>query len=193
MRIRLSIVVPLILLFVGCSGGNKEIQRVLDSPIDVESQVDEDVDLSGYTTWSWLMTETNVAGAQAEIKDPQVRSRIVDAVQGEMFKRGFVLAEDQSDLVMNFHVAIKNIDQNYIDAYYEGRYTPSYREGSGSKKGEWTEGTLILLLFDADTRQMIWRASAQTEVTADAPTVERDKRIQRIVSAMFEKLPAKTR
>ena len=194
---RWILVMLLVGVAAGCSSPSQEARRIIDSPIDARSELDPGVDMKDYTLWRWL-PNPNLDAVDAELKDPEIRQMIGNAIQGEMFSRGYRYSEESPDMIMNFHIAIKKIDEKYIDDVYNGEYLPDYRtDFSGPKKAakEWDEGTLLFMLFDAKTGKMIWRGSVQAEVTPESldivPMKERQKRIEKAVRMMFQDFPRK--
>ena len=193
---RVFLVVILVGILAGCSGQSGDTKRILNSPIDSESELDPSADMGSYATWNWL-PNPNLAALEAELKDPRVRSLIGAAVQSEMFMRGFRIDENSPDMIMNFHLATQRIDQDYINEAYDGTYLPDYRtDFEGSKNKAWDEGSIVFLIFDAKTGQMIWRGSAKAEVTdekamSQVTMQEREERINKVVKMMFKNLPKK--
>ena len=50
---RILIIIALVTV-VGCTSKEKEIQRIIDSPLTVESFAQEGVDFKKYSTWNWV-------------------------------------------------------------------------------------------------------------------------------------------
>lgn len=48
------------------------------------------------------------------------------------------------------------------------------------------KGSLIVYVFENKTGDIVWRSAAQVSVTFDAPVEERKKRIERVLSEMFQ-------
>lgn len=180
-----------LLLLTGCSTPNQEIKRIVDSPIAIDSQTSDDVDFGRFSTWSWLpVTSMNALGlSSGDPGDAETRAVIQDAVEAQLFKRGYRRVETAPDLVMNFYLAVDRISQDQI-----GEYIPEYRVGVTGKdaKKAWSEGTLIIFAFDARTRQLAWRGSAQAEAHEEGlPMPEREKRLGRAIEAMMQTFPAR--
>ena len=187
----------LVALFVfgaGCTSSVEKEKAVLETPIVVKSKLDESANFGGYETWSWVRLSP---GAQIDprLDDPAIKSMVADAVDREMFAHGYrrVEMEASPDLILNVHVTLADINQQYIQEHYNGSYYPEYGIEIGGEKlsDEWTEGTTMVLLFDGQTRQAVWGASAQSVAFPDlAPDVRR-QRIDKLARLLMESLPAR--
>ena len=195
MSTRNLFILVMVILFAACSPVSREADRVLQSPIDIESTVSDETNFSQFTTWSWIPGAEHIR-IDRRLEDADTPSRIAAMVESHMYSRGFKRTDTAPDLVMNFHLAINDIDESTIEEFYSGGDMPKYRANfSGPKKveKEWKEGSLILFMFDTKTGQLVWQASAQAEVTLEeVPQDIRDKRLKAIVDEMFEKLPKKS-
>ncbi len=187
-------VVVLALVAAGCTSSAEKGQKALESPIVVKAKTDPAADFSKYKTWSWVPLNPS-AQVDPRLDDPEIKAMLRDAVQSEMFSRGYehVDLNGTPDLVLNIHFALKDIDDNFINEHYDGKYYPEYRTEIGGEKlsDSWTEGTLVFLLFDAGTRQAVWGGGAQAEVFPDLPAEVREQRINKAAKLIMESLPAR--
>lgn len=187
-------VVLLALALAGCGSGNKEINRIMESPIAYNSHLSPFVDLSQYRTWDWvspLVDETVLDRAQIE---PGLRQAAESAINDRMTDRGYRRVASSPDLVINYHVAGRDIDEDYIREMYNGKYYPKYRvnfSGPRSAKKKWQEGSILIFIFDPDSGEMIWRSSATAEVTDEAPLDRRIERLNTAIKMVFTSLPGK--
>jgi hypothetical protein len=111
-----------------------------------------------------------------------------------MKDRGFGRAVSSPDMVINYHVAGKDIDSDYIRQMYDGKYYPRYRtnfDGPQGAKSKWQEGSIIIFAFDPATGDVLWRSSAMAEVTDEAPLDRRVERLNEAIKMMFTSLPGK--
>jgi hypothetical protein len=187
-------VVILAIVAAGCTSSAEKAQNALESPIVVKAKTDPAADFSKYKTWSWVPLNP-AAQIDPRLDDPEVKSMIRDAVEREMFTRGYerVDINGTPDLVLNVHFAFKDLDDKYIKEHYDGKYYPEYRtEVAGEKLSDtWTEGTLVFLLFDAGTRQAVWGGGGQAEVFPDLAPDVRKQRIDKAAKLIMESLPAR--
>jgi hypothetical protein len=188
-----GLLIVLLVGFVAGCGQSKEVKRILDSPIVVETTVEDEADFSKYETWTWLELP---AGAELDpaIDNPEFLGNVDNAVEREMYTRGYRKNKAAPDLLVNGHAVFEEIDQSYIAEHYNGSYYPEYQtnisEGDAQKK-KWQEGSILLFVFDARTRQLVYQASAQAEVTDMKNTTpeQRKERVDKAISKMMESFP----
>ena len=184
MRPYICFVVLLLLVIGGCGSGNKEINRIMESPISYNSHLSPFIDLSQYRTWDWLSPLLDDSSLDLLRIEPALRQTVEEAVGARMTDRGYKRVAFSPDLVINYHVVGKDIDEDYIRKMYDGKYYPKYRmnfSGPRSAKKRWQEGSILIFIFDPASGEMIWRSSATAEVTDDAPL---DRRIERVNKAI---------
>jgi hypothetical protein len=186
--------VALAAVAAGCTSGAEKTKAVVESPVAVKSKTDDRADFGAYKTWSWVKLQP---GAQIDprLDDPEIKDMITDAVDREMFQHGYqrVGMDESPDLIMSVHVALNDIDDQYIQEHYNGQYYPEYKTQIGGQKlaDQWTEGSMMIILFDAKTREAVWGAGGQAEVFPDlAPDVRR-QRINKIASLLLASLPSR--
>jgi hypothetical protein len=73
--------------------------------------------------------------------------------------------------------------QNYIGDRAHGTYTTI------SDIQPYSEGTLLIDVVDAASKQLVWQASAITEVDPGMDAEARDRHIRQIVRAMLAPFP----
>jgi hypothetical protein len=178
----------------GCGSKNKEIDRIIESPIDYHSHLSPHADMSRYITWDWLSPLVDDGALEKLQVEEGVRLAIESAVDVRMNDRGFRRVGSSPDMVLDYHVAGKDIDAAYIRQVYDGKYDPKYRknfDGPRRAKSEWQEGSIILFAFDATSGEIVWRSSAKAEVTEEAPLDRRVERLNDAIKLMFTSLPGK--
>jgi hypothetical protein len=178
----------------GCgSSRDKEIQRILDSPITYNSHLSPWANMDDYRTWNWVPVP-KATTIDPRASDPKLRAEIEKAVAKHMTARGYANSPSSPDLQINYHVATQDINSDYIKKMYDGTYWPDYRmdfTGSGSARNEWQEGSLLIFLFDTKSQQMVWQSSATAEITDEAPEEKSAKRLNEAIKMMFTSLPGK--
>jgi hypothetical protein len=191
-KARRILVVGLILVAVGCGGSQKdEVQRIVDSPIDIQSSYEPGTDFRQYKTWNWIPAPQGIPSQPQGSMDPAFDQEIKEAVEGQMFSRGYRRVDSAYDLIANYHFAVEPLDMKMIDQMYGGQL-PDYVthiEGTDDQNLKWDQGTLIVFLFDAKNGQLVWRAAAQAEVTNKSSESQRQGRINKAVTMMLAKLP----
>jgi hypothetical protein len=144
----------------------------------VKTDYDHDANFSQYKTYSW----TGVKTQQAFWTD-----RIKDAVNAALAAKGWTQVPSDGDVAI---VAIGTTqNQQTLDTFYDGFGGWRWR-GFGdvtTTVEAYQEGTLVIDLFDASTKTLLWRGSS-SETVSDKP----DKNIKNLdkgVKKLFEHFP----
>lgn len=188
--------VGVLVLIAGCAGQKQEMERIANAPMRADYLLDEDAEFTGYTTWLMLPATTSGGGlADPRVKTAEFKQDLQDAVQAEMFARGYQRIETgMPDLAVNFMLAVDTIDPKTVGSQFPD-YQMDLTESEAAMTKVWQQGTLVLFFFDTKTQQMIFRAAVQTEVNLDLerPRADRQKRIGAAVKLMMESFPARRR
>jgi hypothetical protein len=125
------------------------------------------------------------------------RGRIQTAVANVLIDRGYNLNMDDPDFFVVYHLAIEEkMDLEVINNYYGYPYAGSYAStwgptiyGQEVQQREWDQGTLLLDILDGESKQLVWRGSAQAEVYPQTDPNERQKRINSAVKKVLDEFP----
>ena len=139
-------------------------------------------DFGKYKTYSWEKVQT---------KDPLVIDRIKNAVNASLRAKGLTQVESGGDLALVAIEMTKN--QSTLNTFYDN-FGGGWRWGGGfgtstTTVDNYTVGTLVLDLFDAKTKQLVWRGSASDTLSSNS-----DKNIKSLdkgVQKMLEHFPPK--
>ena len=186
---KVALIMVALIAIVGCTSKQKEIQRIVDSPLTVESFAQEGVDFKTYNTWNWVPAPQTPMDKNS--REAWIDETIKGAFEDEMFSRGYRRVDSAYDLIANYHLAVEQIDENYINTYYGGQY-PEYKmdmKGDKDDKQTWQEGTLIFFVFDSRSGQLVWQASVQAEVTGESSREQSEARVKKATKMMFEHSP----
>jgi hypothetical protein len=163
-------------LLAGCASG----------PV-VHTDRDPAAAFSGYRTFAWKQ--------QPSISNPLLKQRVVAAVEGQLGSKGWRLVpEADADVVLVGNVSAR--DEQSIQAFYEGAAWQDWGwRGYGDpalglrriELRNYRIGTLVLDMFDAKTRQAVWRATA--EGTVPSSDAQREKDALAAVGKMFSGFP----
>jgi hypothetical protein len=134
-----------------------------------------------YKTYMWIK--------QPNVSDPILKQRIVDVINAQLQAKGFRQVNEGADLGVAAHMATQ--EQKTLNTFYD-RFGGGWRWGGGFGSATTTvstyeEGTLIVDLFDASTKQAIWRGTA-TEGISDNPE-KQSKNIEKAAEKLFAKFP----
>src|SRR6202007_3031361 len=154
----------------------------------VKTDFDHQANFSRYKTYSWQ--EIKPANSLWD-------ARIKNAVDAQLAAKGGTQVASGGDVAV---VAIKTTQtQRSLPTFYEGLCgVCGWRRFGGGGFGEATtteqdykEGTLVIDLYDAKTKQLIWRGSAEDMVSNKAE--KNEKNLDKGVAKMFKKFPHKAK
>jgi hypothetical protein len=149
---------------------------------DVKTDYDRDTRFRQYKTYSWEKVQT---------EDSLWVDRIKEAVNASLTAKGLTPVESGGDVAI---VAIETTkDRHTLDTFYDGFGGDwGWRRGGGfgdttTTVEHYKVGTLVVDLFDAHTKNLIWRGSS-----SDTLSDKSDKNIKNLdkgVQKMFEHYP----
>jgi hypothetical protein len=150
----------------------------------VKTDYDRGANFSQYKTFFWEKVQT---------QDPLWVDRIKAAVNAILAAKGWTPAESGGDVAI---VAIEMTkDQQTLDTFYDGFGGGwGWRRFGGGGFGDATTttenykvGTLVVDLFDANTKKLVWRGSSSDTLSSnsDKNIKELDKGVQK----MFDHFP----
>ncbi len=158
---RMSMVAGVALLAAACGSG-----------ISTSTDYDPAVSFAGYSTYDWVDSEGAV--------DNITSSRIRQSVDAAMAARGFRKDTRNPDLAISYQVPTRERTSfNTINTGWGGGYGwGGWGMGMGSStttQYNWTEGSLILAMFDTDTKNMVWTGTATAELDENRTPQERQE------------------
>ena len=150
---------------------------------DVKTDYDHKADFSRYKTFSFEKVQT---------PDPLFVDRIKGAIAGNLAAKGWSQVPSGGDV----SIMAMEVDQTHrsLNTFYDGFGGGWGWRWGGGGLGEATTtvdtyevGTLVVDLFDAKTKQLLWRGSSTETLSdkADKNTKTLDKGVQK----MFEHFP----
>ena len=161
------------------------------SSISVNTDYDPSINFSNYKTYAWIKQDVNVSGnaQQAVAQNSLTGRRIMNAVDGELAKRGYTMS-DNPDLLVVYHTGVQ--DKVAVTDWGYGYGAYGWGMGGGVDVYNYQEGTLIVDLVDATSKQLSWRGTAQGVLSDSNPSPEQmQEKINNVVGRMFEKYPPK--
>ena len=150
----------------------------------VKTDFDHQANFSQYKTYSWQ--EIKPANSLWD-------ARIKSAVDAQLAAKGWTQVASGGDVAV---VAIKTSQtQRSLQTFYDGFGGGwGWRRFGGGGFGEATtteqdykEGTLVIDLYDAKNKQLIWRGSAEDMLSSKAD--KNEKNLEKGVAKMFKKFP----
>ena len=121
-------------------------------------------------------------------------SRIRLAVDQALQERGFTQSSSNPDLAVSYQVTTdQRRSFNTVNTGWGG----GYRWGgwgmgmstSRTTENVWTEGTLLLGMFDTESKNMVWTGSATTDLDGTRSPQERQRLMEDAVNKMMRDFP----
>ncbi len=151
---------------------------------------DPQADFSTYKTWSWLPGGPPVTGDR-QLDSPEVRERFKRGIEEEFVARGYPMSADDPDFYVFYNAAVnQEINVRNIENYYQYiNYTVFVPWVTSSYTEIWDVGTVIIDVFDAKTRTLVWRGTGRSELNAQAGPRENEPLIRKGIQKLLEKFP----
>ncbi|MFQ5754782.1 MAG: DUF4136 domain-containing protein [Acidiferrobacterales bacterium] len=171
------------------------------STMQVNTDFDPAADFGILQTYNWMPGPQKVTG-DPRLDNEVLEKRIHTAVENQLNAQGFRKQSSRTpDFLVGYHVALeKKLAVSTMNTYYGYRAGWGWSYGVGtsaigpeSYTYEYEQGSLILDIVDGDTRRLIWRGSAQTEVNKTASPEKRQAQINEAVKKMLEQFPPKSK
>jgi hypothetical protein len=146
---------------------------------DVKTDYDHHANFSQYHTYYWEKVKTS---------DPLWQSRIQDAVDHDLQAKGWQRVDNGGDVAVTAVGSTHN--QQEYQTFYDGMGR-GWRWGGFGETTTHVEnyavGSLVLDLYDAHNKQLIWRGVAQ-DTLSDKPE-KNEKKLEKSVNKMLEHFP----
>jgi hypothetical protein len=150
---------------------------------------DTTVDFDKYRSFAWAPTE------DISLKDtaPLMHSRIKNEIEFKLTQGGMIEDTEDPDLYVTYYgeekEQVRLNTTHYGYGYGYGYYRDPYWGGglghSTPSVYTYTEGTLIIDIWDAETKELIWRAAA-TAVIKEKPE-KQAKQIEKIINKISKR------
>ena len=148
----------------------------------VKTDFDHQANFSQYKTYSWQ--EIKPANSLWD-------ARIKSAVDAQLAAKGWTQVDSGGDVAI---VAIKTTQtQRTLQTFYDGfgggwgwRGFGGFGDATTTEQ-DYKEGTLVVDLYDAKTKQLIWRGSAEDTLSDKAE--KNEKNLDKGVAKMFKAFP----
>lgn len=156
--------------------------------VAVNHDYDTEADFAALHTFRWL---TQPAAPTRRLRanptdNSLLDARIKRAVNAQLGAKGYTEASGPPDFLVAYHVGAQNRVEVTDWGYGYGRFG---RLGGGVTVDRYKEGTLILDVIHGQSKQLIWRGSAQGIVDPGASTQEREARMNDAVAKMLMHFP----
>jgi len=172
------------------------------STITVSQRHDETEDFTRFRTFAW-MQKSKIEGT-IPIDEPTANRRIKRAVEQELHYKGFRKASaEEADFLIGYQVALNSkLSANDVATNYDFNNSKTDPKLIGTVQTDssareltyirtYEQGTLILNVADAKTKELVWWSSAKADVKVSDSADVRRKRINKAVNKMLKSFPPK--
>ena len=149
----------------------------------VQTDFDHQANFAQYKTYFWQRIKS---------ADSLWDSRIKNAVDSQLAAKGWTQADNGGGDVAIVAVEMTKT-QKTLETFYDGfgggwgwRRFGGFGD-STTTEHDYKEGTLVIDMYDAKTKQLIWRGSAEDMVSGKVETNE--KNLDKGVAKMFKEFP----
>lgn len=176
-------IMVVVLLSAGCSSMQIMVEK---SP---------DADFETFRSWDWYRGEKAKTGDPRVDLDENMDRFIRETIRDGLGNRGYRHRPGAAELYVDYHVMIEDVvNSQLINNYYGESFYPEYQLRlpgfQDTYKMEWEEGALLILIFDAESKELVWRGMARTEVNTQGPRQKSRDRVVEAVGKLFKKLPS---
>ena len=148
--------------------------------------------MASYGSYGWL--------PRPETEDPELHNsllatRVESAVDIELGAKGFRRIDaEKPDFRVGWHASVEGrVDVSTVNNYYGYGHSSWAASGSGASADTFVrqieEGTLILDVVDVQSGQLVWRGTAQADVSMDDSLEKREQRIREAVRKLLQDFP----
>ena len=141
------------------------------------------VDFSSYDSFFLLKGQSSGS--------TMVDDRLMSSVREALLARGWIEGPEgdgSAAVVINTATASSHTDQSFYDGWGGWRWQLAGSSSTGASAGDYRAGTVVVTMFDAETKQAIWRGSAPDAM----PDGRRAKEIENnAVARIFDNFPAR--
>ena len=177
-RTAVALIGVAVLLSAGCSS------------VSTSFDYDSHEDFSKLKTFAWVPRENATSGnvQQLQLDNNLFEERLERAVNNNLQAKGYVLNSEDPDFVITYHTGVQDKVDITNWGYTYGPYRGSW--GESIDVNQYTEGTLVLDFIDFDTKNIIWRGTAQKALSGGTTDPQKaQKRIQNVVDQLLAKFP----
>lgn len=182
MRSYLMMVMLGIALLAGCSS------------YDIKYDYDMDTNFNAYKTYKWIprtISDASGSATKAVQSNTLLDQRIRRAVDTQLAAKGFTQTEENPDVMVVYHTGLANkVDVTDWGYTYAGSY---WGGGMGRSVDvyQYTEGTLIVDIVNASSKQLAWRGSATGVVDPGRTPEQMEARLNDVAARIFANYPPK--
>jgi hypothetical protein len=159
------------------------------SSISVTHDYDRDANFAALKTYDWASAQKNVVTPDAQsaaFQNQIIEKYIKRAVNSELEAKGLTMSATDPALLLAYYTGT----QQKVNVTDYG-YGYGYRGwgGGGMDVTQYTQGTIILDIIDAKTKQLIWRSVATGALASKPDPEQAEERIGEVMKQMLAEFP----
>ena len=160
------------------------------SSMSVQTDYAVEADFSQFETFRYQASDRSVATVA-----PLADERIVAAIRREMIASGLTESESDADVIVTYYATVD--EQLQFSTVYTGVNAWGRRGWGGmgvssasTRATTFQEGTLVIDIIDAETKNLVWRGIGQKVVdqTQDSPEKIQEK-LDQIINKIMASFP----
>lgn len=159
--------------------------------IDVSENYDTSYDFTKLKTYDWIPV--------GSIKNKLVLKQIQHELKNQLAAKGFTAKSSDPDFLIALHggseekVNIRSTNYGYkYGHWYGGRHSVPYYMGD-VEIYEYKEGTLILDIIDAKSKEVIFQSTAITTLSKNMSMDKRLEKIKKVIEKAIKSFPPNVR
>jgi hypothetical protein len=158
------------------------------SSVTVNYDYDAEADFSKYKNFAWMAPNVAVGDARAARGDNTLfYKRLRGAMDKQLAEKGYTINADDPHFVIVYHLGVEERVDVTNWGYSYGPYWGPW--GSNVDVYHYQEGTLIVDFIDYETKQLIWRGTAQKALSSRPDPDRAEAIIADIVERMLRNFP----
>jgi hypothetical protein len=160
------------------------------SSVNIKHDYDNEANFAALKTYAWMAAPTNANGSvQAALqRNSLLDKRIKESADRQLAAKGYTTDANNPDFLVLYHVGAED-KINVTDwGYGYGRYGRWYG-GRGVEVSQYKEGTLILDVIEAKSKQLVWRGFAAGTLNPNASPETRKKRLDEVMTKILAEFP----
>jgi hypothetical protein len=145
--------------------------------LSVHQDWDPHYDFSTIDSYAWLPLRATANIGEARLK------RLVAAIDAEMAQKNLTLTADHPSVLFELHV----MSERRLDLVQYGATARWKSEDEAAE--DLDKGSMMLDILDGETRELVWRAVASSDVDPSASPEEQRERYAKLANKLFDKFP----
>jgi len=148
-----------------------------------KTDYDHSINFEKYQTFAW---KNSVRPGNGIVNNSIVESRLQNAVNGQLIKKGMREDDRNPDVYIVAHVGAKSVsDIEYMPAYGWRHWRWM---GPDVFVNRYVQGTTVIDIVDARTNQLVWR-SIETDTGSNVLDVQSEKKVDKMAADAFKHFP----